>query len=133
MIGLECLHATAEISERSDVIRAFPKRSKSSCNFARSAPGLLNGPFLASKGRAISIQNIQHYQLCVICISSKSNKVSIQRINESIKKSIRTSALFKYNNLYTFCLTHSFQAKNLIKRQNLLSVSQKVFSLRDGW
>ena len=40
MIGLECLHATAEISERSDVIRAFPKRSKSSCNFARSAKGL---------------------------------------------------------------------------------------------
>ena len=36
MIGLECLHTTAEISERSDVIRAFPKRSKSSCNFARS-------------------------------------------------------------------------------------------------
>ena len=134
MIGLECLHATAEISERSDVIRAFPKRLKSSCNFARSAP-LLNGPFLASKGRAISIQNIQHYQLCIICNSTKSNtaRVSIERINESIKKTIHTSALFKYNNLYTFYLTHSFRAKNLIKRQNLLSVSQKVFSLRDGW
>ena len=40
MIGFECLNATAEISERSDAIRAFPKRSKSSCNFAQSAPGL---------------------------------------------------------------------------------------------
>ena len=40
MIGLECLHTTAGISERSDVIRAFPKRSTSSCNFARPASGL---------------------------------------------------------------------------------------------
>ena len=41
MIGLECLHATAGISERSDVIPIrIPKRSKSSCNFALSAPGL---------------------------------------------------------------------------------------------
>ena len=48
MIGLECLHATAEISERSDVIRAFPKRSKSSCNFARSAKGLTGKSCLTS-------------------------------------------------------------------------------------
>ena len=40
MIGLECLLATVGILERSDVIRAFPKRFTSSCNFARSGKGL---------------------------------------------------------------------------------------------
>lgn len=41
MIGLECLLATVGILERSDVIRAFPKRFTSSCNFARSGKGLI--------------------------------------------------------------------------------------------
>ena len=45
MIGLECLLATVGILERSDVIRAFPKRFTSSCNFARSGKGLTGKSF----------------------------------------------------------------------------------------
>ena len=45
MISLECLLATVGILERSDVIRAFPKRFTSSCNFARSGKGLTGKSF----------------------------------------------------------------------------------------
>ena len=44
----------------------------------------------------------------------------------SIKKSIHTSAPFKYNNYILSAQLTAFKLK-------ILSVSQKVFSLRDGW
>ena len=50
MIGLECLLATVGILERSDVIRAFPKRFTSSCNFARSGKGLIGKRLLMVDG-----------------------------------------------------------------------------------
>ena len=77
MIGLECLHTTAGISERSDVIRAFPKRSTSSCNFARSAPGL-DHEVKHSKRNSISthahvIFSIYYVKSNVTCKSTSSD------------------------------------------------------------
>ena len=79
MIGLECLHTTAGISERSDVIRAFPKRSTSSCNFARSAPGL-DHEVKHSKRNSISthahvIFSIYYVKSNVTCKSTTSSDI----------------------------------------------------------